>query len=232
MIHAKNIMNTTVFTVTPETSVTDIAKVMLERHISGVPVVDEHNRLLGIVSQGDLMRRSDTETDWRPSWWLSLFRSTESAAQTFIKTHGTHAAEVMTRSVVTVTSETPVSEIARLLEKNRIKRVPVVDDGKLVGIVSRGDLLRGLATQGAKIKPPSNDDQSIREKILAELKANDLSFPNANVVVSNGIVHLWGAVQSDIEREALRVAAEDVEGVRGVEDHLGRLPGYSIQTKA
>ena len=231
MTQAKDIMNTTVVTVTPETSVADIAKVLLEHHISAVPVVDEHNRILGMVSEGDLMRRSDTETDWRPAWWLSLFRSTESVAQTFIKTHGTHAAEVMTRSVVTVSSNTPASEIARVLEKNRIKRVPVVDNEELVGIVSRGDLLRGLATHGAKIKPPSSDDQSIREKILAELKANDLSFPNANIVVSDGIVHLWGAVQSDSEREALRVAAEDVDGVRGVEDHLGKLPGYST-TKA
>lgn len=227
MNHAKDIMTTNVITVMPDTSVADVAKVLLENHISAVPVVDKDNRVVGMVSEGDLMRRSDTETDWRPSWWLSLFGSTDSVAQKFIKTHGTHASEVMSRSVVTITSDTPVNEIARLLEKNRIKRVPVVDNGELVGVVGRGDLLRGLATQGPKIKLASSDDQSIRRKILAELKANDLLFPNASIVVTNGIVHLWGAVQSDVEREALRVAAEDIDGVQGVEDHLGRLPGYS-----
>jgi CBS domain-containing protein len=227
MDHAKDLMTTNVITVAPETSVADIAKVLLDNHISAVPVVDANNKVLGMVSEGDLMSRADTETDWRPSWWLSLFGSTEAVAQKFIKTHGTHAAEVMTRSVVTIASDTPVKEIARLLEKNGIKRVPVVDGGQLVGVVGRGDLLRGLATHGPKIKLASNDDRSIREKILAELKANDLRFPNASIVVSDGVVHLWGAVQSDAEREALRVAAEDIDGVSGVEDHLGRLPGYS-----
>jgi CBS domain-containing protein len=177
-----------------------------------------------MVSEGDLMSRSDTETNWRPSWWLSLFASTESVAQKFVKTHGTQASEVMSHSGVTITSETPVNEIARLLETNRMERVPVIDSGKLVGVVGRGELLRGLATQGPKIKLASSDDQSIRQTILAELKASDLSFPNASVVVADGIVHLWGAVQSDIEQEALRVAAKDIDGVRGVEDHLGRLP--------
>jgi CBS domain-containing protein len=197
-----------------------IAALLLERHISAVPVIDDDRRILGIVSEGDLMRRGETER--RPSWWLAAFSNAEELAREFTKTRGIRAKDVMTREVLTVTEETPIATIAELLEKRRIKRVPVVRDGRIVGIVSRADLLRALAVQDIKpMVPVTQDDRVIRDQLLAVLKREPWADTHLlNILVSDGVVHLWGLVGSDAEQKALRVAAETIPGVRGVEDHL------------
>jgi CBS domain-containing protein len=217
---AKDIMTSTVVTVTPDARVDGVARLLLKHHISGVPVVGAEDEVLGIVSEGDLMRRVETGTERRRSWWLSLIAGSEDLARDYVKAHGQRAADVMSREVVTVTEDTPVDTIARLLEERRIKRVPVVRGGRLVGIVSRADLLRGLATRGSQAESPTAD-RLIRERLLAALRREPWVTPaHITVVVNDGVVHLWGLVGSEEERQALRVAAREVSGVRAVEDHL------------
>lgn len=219
-MRAKDVMTTKVVAVGPEMPVTAIAALLLERHISGVPVIDEDRHLLGIVSEGDLMPRGKTAR--RPSWWLATFGEAEEMARAFVKSHGQRAKDVMTQSVVTVTEETPIVAIAEILEQKGIKRVPVVRDDRLVGIVSRADLLRGLAARGLKpMVPEAQEDGAIREQLLGVLECEPWADTTLlSIVVEQGVVHLWGLVRSEDERHALYVAAEAVPGVRGVQDHL------------
>jgi CBS domain-containing protein len=212
-------------TVPPDTSVVEVARLLLDHAISAVPVVAD-GRVVGIVSEGDLMRRSETATDRRRAWWLTFFTGPTTLAEEYARTHGQRAADVMTSPVVTVNERTPLREIAELLETRRIKRVPVVRDGALVGIVSRADLLRALAsTPSAKEPALATTDDGIREALLRDLETMAWATPaNINPIVTRGVVHLWGRIGSDAERRALHVAAERVPGVRAVEDHLRR--GY------
>jgi CBS domain-containing protein len=221
-MRAGDVMTGEVVTVRPEARVEQVARLMLEHHISAVPVVEAEGRLLGIVSEGDLVRRVETGTLARRAWWLDLLTDTAVQAREYVKTHGRRAADVMTGPVVTVGVDTPVEEIARLLERHGIKRVPVVRDGRVIGIVSRADLIRGLAVR--PVEPPparGEDDRAIREAVLSALRAQPWWIGTyRNVVVVDGVVHLWGLARSEAERQAMRVAAEAVPGVKGVEDHL------------
>jgi CBS-domain-containing membrane protein len=227
MLTAADIMTTDVLSVAPETSIRDIAKLLYTRRISGVPVVGANGRVIGIVSEGDLIGHVETigeqpASGQRRSWWLTLFGDAK-LARDYTKTHGHTAQDVMSSPAITVVETASVAEIARTLEQNRIKRVPVVRDGRLAGIVTRANLLQVLAT-GDVSKPMSLDDRNIRERLLAELKTQPWVYmPTKNIVVQDGIVHLWGYVKSEDERRALRVAAESVPGVVGVEDHLEEL---------
>lgn len=226
-MQAKDVMTTTVITVTPDTEVAEIARLLLERHISAVPVVDADNRILGIVSEGDLIHRPELGVRRRRrSWWLTLLAGDEEPTAEYVKTHGQRAAQVMTSPVVTVTEDAPVDRIVQLLEERRIKRVPVVREGRLVGVVTRADLLRGLIAHQPPPPASTPDDQAIREAILKTLREEGMPDNYVNIVVTGGVVHLWGLAHSDKERQALRIAAESTPGVRGVEDHLGKLhPG-------
>ncbi len=223
-MRASDIMTAKVVTVSVDTDVQVIARLLLERRISAVPVVDSSDHILGIVSEGDLMRRPETETERHRSWWLRLMADKAERAEEYVKSHGRRADQVMTRDVVTVTEDSNVGEIAELLEQRRIKRVPVVRDGKLVGIVSRANLLQGLAAHKERIEAPTTDDRSIRDRVLAVLNEQDwVSHGGLNVIVNDGVVELWGWAESQKERDALRLAAESVEGVREVKDRLGKL---------
>jgi CBS domain-containing protein len=224
MMRAADVMTTEVITVTPETAVTDIARLLLRHRISAVPVVERGGRLVGIVSEGDLMRRVEAGTERRRPWWLALVAGAEDAAREYAKTHGHRASDVMTHQVVSVTEDTSLAEIARLLEERHIKRVPVLRDEQVIGIVSRADLLRAVASQPGPPPAVAMDDRTIREQIWRAFQGAGLeASAHLNVIVTDGVVHLWGLVASDDERRALRIAAEGVPGVRGVEDHLGLL---------
>jgi CBS domain-containing protein len=225
---ARDVMTKPVVTVRPDASVPEIARLLLDRHISAVPVVDGDGRVLGIVSEGDLIRRPEVAGPRRRSWWLALLSGGAGDAAEYVKTHGGQASDVMTRPAVTVTEDTPAGDIARLLEERRIKRVPVVRQSKLVGLVSRADLLRGLASsKPSPRKGPRATDQAIRQKLLRRLERESWApFGQMNVIVTDGVVHLWGLVDSTEQRKALLVAAREVSGVRGVEDHLGEVPPY------
>ena len=223
-MQAVDIMTKDVISVGPQEEVSAIAKLLLEHHISAVPVVDESHQVVGIVSEGDLMRRIQKEDGKEASWWLSLFAGHKDPAD-YVKTHGRKADEVMTVNPMTIEDDTPLHKIARLLEKHRIKRVPVVKEGKLVGIVSRANLLQGLATEDAVSDSALKDDRAIREAILDEIEKNTgVRSAAISVTVSNGVAELWGLIDSSDQRKALEVAAENTPGVTRVENNLGYAP--------
>lgn len=224
-MHASDIMSTPVISVAPDTPVKDIAALLSEKRISGVPVLDE-GRLAGLVSEGDLVRRHEIGTEHAKrsgSWWLRMFSADQTPAE-YVKTHGSLARDIMTREVETIAPDTPVAEIATLLESRGIKRVPVMRDGELVGIVSRANLVQALAGMrpaAARIAPPA--DQAIRGRLQAELERQSWWREAAsNVIVTDGVVHYYGTVHSDDQQQAARIAAENIPGVRGVEDHRVR----------
>jgi CBS domain-containing protein len=212
-----------VVTVGPDASVTDVARLLLERHISAAPVVDGDGTLLGVVSEGDLMRRPEAGTERRPSWWLTLISEPQDEARDYLKSHGLHARDVMTRQVLTVEEETSLQDIATILEKHRIKRVPVMRAGKVVGIVSRANLLQALVAQ-SRPPAPQADDRLLREAVMDALKATGARTLYINVVVSSGVVHLWGMAHSPEEKHAICVAAASVTGTKQVCEGIALLP--------
>lgn len=225
-MNAAEIMTRDVISVAPETPVREIAAMMLERRISGVPVVDAGGRVLGIVSEGDLIRRPELETDRARTGWLGLFLSEEDRARDFVKSHGRVAREVMTKPATCVGPETPLDEVVRLMERLRVKRLPVVKKGKLAGLVTRTDLLRAMMSRRTAA-PAASSDQEVRDRIDAMLRHEDWATSAfVNVQVENGVAHLWGTVESAAQREALILAVRGVPGVNDVQPHLGRtMPG-------
>ncbi len=217
---ARDVMTRHVLSVTPNAPVRQIATYLIDHAISAMPVIDAKGTLLGMVSEGDLQHRPETGTVSRKPWWLQLLASPEDDARAFKKTHGLVAADVMTKGVVTVTEETELAEIADLLERRRIKRVPVVSDGKVVGIVSRSNLLRAFAQAPVSATPRRNDHQ-VREEIERRLKAESWT-PKAliNVAVDHGLVEISGLVESGDQRDAVRILVEGVPGVTSVKDSL------------
>jgi CBS domain-containing protein len=217
---ARDVMISPVITVTPQTSVRDVAQLFLERRISGAPVLNDDGKLVGVVSEGDLLHRSEAGTERRRSWWLGLLTQKETLAGDYIREHGHSVADVMSHRVITASPETSVREIARLLEQNRIKRVPIVEGGELVGIVSRANLIQAVASAPRELEiPPS--DQLIRERLMADLRKQPWAQLGViNITAADGVVGLWGIVDSETERKALKVAAESIPGVIAVDDHL------------
>jgi len=219
-MRAKDIMSTPVISVGAGTPVREIAALLRRERVSGVPVIEE-GRLVGMVSESDLLRRHElgTERNGGSGWWLRFIGADPSPGD-YVKSHATRARDVMTWPIVTVSEETPLVEIVRLLEAHRIGRVPVVREGSVVGIVSRADIVRILAEAPEDRDGEPGTDEAIRSRLLDELRRQPWwRATTSDVSVSQGIVHLWGALESRAERVAARVAAENVPGVRGVEDH-------------
>ncbi|SEM03917.1 CBS domain-containing protein [Halomonas daqiaonensis] len=221
-MQAADVMTTNVITVTADSEVSEIASLLMEHGISAVPVIDADDKVLGIVSEGDLMRRVENDADEHKSWWLKLFGGGSNAVD-YVKSHGRKANEIMTSNPLTITEDEPLHRIASLLEKRRIKRVPVVRDGKLVGIVSRSNLLRGFSVN--RQPAGGTDDRDIRDAILKEVDENTgVMVDRLNVIVADGKVQLWGLVDSKEQRQAVQVAAENIDGVTEVENNLGFVP--------
>jgi len=226
---AKDVMTKQVASVGPDASVQEIARLLLGRRISAVPVVDDRGRVIGMVSEGDLMRRPESQTESRSSWWLDLLGGPEERAREYLKSHGLTARDVMTRKVITADENSPLETIATLLERNRIKRVPVLRGGKLVGIVSRANLLRGLAARrrgAARAAAP--DAARIRDAVVAKLRDIGLRGDLISVVVEDAVVDLWGWVGSAVERRAAALAARRTPGVRQVRNFLAILTARMI----
>ena len=221
-MNAADIMTPNVITARPDTPLAELIDLMLKNRISGLPVVDD-GIIVGIVSEGDLLRRAETGTERRRSQLLELVSSTGTAAAAYVRTHGRKAGEIMTTDLVTVTPDTPIAKIADILESKRIKRVPVVLEGKVLGIVTRANLLKALATQ-LHAEPPlfSSDDRSIRLALWEEFRHHKWASQVAqfDVTVRDGVVHLWGIVRGEDHRRAFIVAAENAPGAKGVVDHL------------
>lgn len=220
---AIDIMTAAVETVTPDTKITEIARRLLARNISAMPVVDDRGRVVGIVSEGDLMRRSENETERQPSWWIRVFAEPEDRARDYIKTHGMCANDIMSRNVISVSEGTPLADIAETLERHHIKRVTVMRGDKLVGIVSRANLLRGLVAAGTGTAASEND-RDLRTAIESAALEAGLNVDHVSVVVADGAATVWGMVESDAERLAIGVAAERVPGVSQVENNINVMP--------
>jgi CBS domain-containing protein len=218
---ASDVMTSNVITVGINASVGEAAAILLNNRISGAPVVDERGELVGIVSEGDLMRRPEIGTTRRHSWWLELLSSERSSAVEYIKTHSRKVTDVMTREVITASPDTPLGDIAALLERNQIKRVPIVEGGKMVGLVSRANILQALASATKKLGSlVSADDSALRKKVIARLTAEPWNPFMLTVTVHDGTVDLWGLVSSAEEKKAARLAAEVTPGVRSVVDNI------------
>jgi len=234
-MRAMDVMTTEVISLGPDTSVQALAALLSERGISGVPVVDADNRVVGIVSEGDLLHRVETGTERRKeeragrrrSWWLDSIVSDRELARDYVRSHGRTVRDIMTRDVVSVSDTTELADIANLLETKKIKRVPVVREGKLVGIVSRANLVRALATtKSAPVTTADPDDRAISDQLLAELRGKSwVDISSADIIVRDRVVHLWFSDdQPREERLTFRVAAENITGVLRVEEHIVAAP--------
>jgi CBS domain-containing protein len=219
-MRAHQIMTRPVITVTPETTIVDAANLMLQKHVSGLPVVDIGGKLVGVVSEGDFIRRSEIGTGRKRGRWLKFILGPGTSASDFVHEHGRKVGEVMTKSPLTITEDITLGEIVELMEKNNVKRLPVMRGDKVVGIVSRANLLQAVARLAHEVPDPTADDDHIRNRIIDALEKNDWCPFGLGVIVRDGIVHLSGVITEERARQAAVVAAEGVEGVKVVHDHL------------
>ncbi|SEJ81180.1 CBS domain-containing protein [Paraburkholderia diazotrophica] len=221
-MRALDIMTTSVVTATPDMTIHDAARLFVDNHISGMPVVDENGKVVGIVSQGDLLHRVENGTGHgRRRWWLEfLLSSPREQAARYVKEHGHVVGDVMCNQVISISDDMPLAEIADLMERRHLKRVPVLKDGKLVGIVSRSNLIRALASVVPAADAISYDDASLREAIVRAMRGQRWRLPKQGVLVKDGVAHLWGVIESEEEKRAIHIAAECVPGVKRVEYHL------------
>ena len=220
-MNVAQIMARNVVTVTPDSSIDAVASMMIRHRISGVPVVDASGAIVGIVTEGDLLRRAEIDTEKHRPRWLELLTAPGRQAQEYVHSHARKVREIMTPAVVSVTPDTPLAGVVALMESRRIKRLPVLEDGRLAGMVSRADLLRALVELLPKVPAGAVSDAEIRRRILAEIDKQPWApAVGIDAVVENGIVELRGTILDERERMALRVVAENVPGVKQVRDHL------------
>jgi CBS domain-containing protein len=219
-MRAHQIMTRNAITVLPETPILEAAHKMLENRVSGLPVLDASGTLVGIVSESDFLRRSEIGTQQKRARWLQCFLSPAHSANDFIHERGRKVEDVMTREPVAVDEDTSLDELVHLMEKNGIKRLPVLRDDKLVGIITRANLLQAVASMAKEIPDPTADDAHIRDRIIRTLEATDWRPTGLQVAVRNGVVHLHGLIINDSARRASIVAAENTAGVKEVHDHL------------
>lgn len=224
-MNATDVMTRSVVSIRPDASVLDAARLMLYHKVSGLPVVEADGTLVGIVTEGDFMRRAEIGAARRRPHWLEFFTTPGRLAEEYVHASGRKVREVMSKELCTVTEETALAEIARLMEERRIKRIPVVQGRELVGIVSRADLLRAVISLDADPLAASGDDAKIHERLLADLKKQPWAVPLSMIqfAVRDGAVEFFGVVRDERQREALRVAAENVPGVRSVADQSLRI---------
>ncbi|MGA3308690.1 MAG: CBS domain-containing protein [Xanthobacteraceae bacterium] len=215
-------------TVKPDDTVAEAVKLLAEHDVSALPVIDDDENVVGVISEADLLHREEIGTEKQRPWWVEAVTPATTLAEDFAKSHGRRVEEVMSTDVISASEDTPLGEIATLLERHRIKRIPILRDGKLVGIVSRSNLIQALASAEAQTGAGAADtdsDRKIRLELLDRLDDQDWTdFGQRNVIVNDGIVHLWGLVGSQEEHKALLALAEGVPGVVSVSDEM--IPGY------
>jgi len=226
-MRAHHIMTKDVITVTPHTSIEAAAKIMLRTHISGLPVLDDAGKLVGIVSQSDFLRRSEIGTGRKRPAWLQFLIGPGKAATDFVRERGRKVEDVMTEDPITVDEETTLEDLVELMEKKGIKRLPVLDGNTLKGIVTRSNLLQAVASIAHEIPDPTADDDHIRNRLTRTVNATDWRPIGFEVTVRNGVVHLHGIITTDKARQATIVAAQNTAGVKEVHDHLCFVDSYS-----
>jgi len=218
-------MTRKVVTVAPETPVIAVAKLLVERRLSAVPVTDPQGRVLGIISEGDLMRRPEIGTETHAPWWFRAFAAPDTLAKRFVKSHGLVATDVMTRGVVTIALDASLAEAAELMEQYRVKRLPVTQEDRLIGVIARADLVRALVAA----PPPAagaDDDAAVRERLEDAFERERwVPFDGVAATVVGHTAHLWGSVPSDEQRKAVELLARGVPGVEAVKNHLTVEPG-------
>jgi len=225
---ASDVMTRRIVSVAPEATVLEAVGLMLQNHISGLPVIDATGNLVGVVTEGDLLRRDELGTERGRPWWLKLLVSPARQAVDFTRTHGRHVRDVMTRDVISVADSAPLEAVVATMEKARIKRMPVTRDEHVIGVISRADLLRGLVGLVRDVEPVATDNRSIRTAILDSLEHQSWApMTTLNVTVSKGIVDVWGTIANEAERDAIRVVVENTPGVKAVHDHLVYIEPYT-----
>jgi CBS domain-containing protein len=218
---AEDVMTRHVISIDPDATVLQAARIMLQHRISGLPVIDKAGKLVGIISEGDFLRRRETKTEHRRSRWLEFIMGPGRIADEYTHTHGSKVSEVMSVDVQAVTDSTSLEEIVELMERRRIKRVPVLCGGEVVGIVTRSNLMHAMVSLARGAHAPAESDSAIRDSLLDEMKKQQWApSATANVVVHDGVVELWGVVIDERQRTALKVAAENIPGVKSIKDHL------------
>ncbi|WP_338832433.1 CBS domain-containing protein [Bradyrhizobium sp. 27S5] len=216
------IMARNVISIAPEADMAEAASLMVRHHISGLPVVDGRHALVGILSESDFLRRSEIGTQRKRARWLELILGAGEAAENYVHERGCKVAEIMTAAPITVDEQVTLAEVVEIMERNNIKRVPVVQDGKLAGIVTRSDLMQAAASLAGRVADPTTDDERIRAQVVEEIENKDWCPSGLNVIVKDGILHLSGTIFEEPCRTAAIVAAENVKGVVKVHDHLRR----------
>jgi CBS domain-containing protein len=220
-MRAHQIMTRKVTTVRTDTPVREAANLMLQQRISGLPVVDEIGRLVGMISEGDFIRRSEIGTQRPHIGWLDFLMGPGKAALDFVRENGRKVGEIMTRDeLFTVTEDMPLDEVVRLMQRQNVKRLPVVRGDTLIGIVTRTDLIRAVASLARDVPDPTADDDHIRNRVIASIEKSEWQPMQLGVTVRDGIVHLSGMITDERYRQAAIVVAENVSGVRLVHDHL------------
>ncbi len=218
---AHDVMTRSVISIDPDSTVLQAARLMLQHRISGLPVIDNGGNLVGVLSEGDFLRRRETKTERRRSRWLEFLMGPGRIAVEYTHSHGNKVSEVMTSEVKTVDENASLEDIVELMEHHRIKRAPVMCGSEVVGIVTRSNLMRAMVSMARVAPATAKDDATIREKLLAEMQKEQWTpVAMTNVVVHDGVVELWGVVVDDRQRAALKVAAENISGVKAVKDHM------------
>lgn len=227
-MNVADVMTRNVIAVAPDETVEVAARTMIAHHISGLLVVDKNGDLAGLVTEGDLLRRNEIGTEVTRSRWLRLLVSPSRQAADFVRAHGRHVKDVMTPDVITVASDASLEDVVSLIEKHHVKRLPVTENGRVVGIISRSDLLRALLGRAHGTGPASGDDRSIREAVMASLREKPWApRTTLNITVTAGVADIWGSITNENERAAIRIAVENTPGVTAVKDHLVYIEPYT-----
>ena len=219
-MNARDVMTRNVVSISPDATVLQAAQTMLKHHISGLPVL-EKGKLVGVLSEGDFLRRRETQTQRRRSRWLEFLMGPGRMAEEYTHSHGSKVSEVMTTAIQTATEDASLEDIVRLMEKHHIKRVPVMRGTKMVGIITRANLMHAMVGLARGAKPVKASDAAIREQLMKIMEEQTWA-PTAmvDVQVHDGVVELWGTILDERQRDALKVAAENIAGVKAVKDHL------------
>lgn len=218
---AQDIMTRSVFTVTPLTAVREVAALLAEKRISGVPVVTEDGHVVGILSESDLLHRQEIGTDKPRKSWLRAFADPDRLAREFAKTHGMLVDDIMSRHIVSVNEETDLQDVVNLLEKHNLKRLPVIKDGKLVGLITRGDIVRALSKKAMEQISAPVSDSDLQARILEKMRSSKWLLDSyINLTVAEGVVEMWGMAVSEDQRKALKVLINETQGVKRIDDRL------------
>ena len=224
-MRAAQVMTPDVLSIASDATVFDAAELLVGTGVSAMPVADKTGRMVGIISEADLIRRAEIGTEPRKSWLQRVFSEESAAATEYVTLHSRRVSDVMTQPVVTVQEDDTLGHVADVMARHKVKRVPVVRGDVVVGIVSRANLLQALLSRDPETEGVHASDKQIRREVEAVVRKQAWTSPwPINILVNAGVVHLWGFVASEASSEAYRVAAENVAGVKKVKNHLRRMP--------